>query len=412
MRLGYFIAQRLQSSQDYKHSVSARIIKIATVAVALGMAMILIALATGYGLQQEIAAKTAVFNGHLTVSTFENNESNVSLQPIQLDKDVQEFITALPEIHQLNGVSYKAALFKSKATFEGGMVKGVDADYTWDRLADYLREGRFPDYSHSEHEILLSQTLADRLEVGIGDRIQLFFQNQKSSKIPIRRAVTVVGLYQSGFPEFDEALLFASLPLVNSVDKWSPEQVGSYEIVMEDYHQLDAIANIVYNALPSELDVSTITERYASIFQWIALFDYNIFIILAIMIVVGVINMATALLVMILERMRMIRLLTILGSESSLIQTIFLWNGGRIMLRGLFWGNLLGLLFYFSQYYGQWIRLDPATYFVEVAPVTLTVMQVLILNVFVLGVSLFFLWLPLRWVLRHQSRQGMGMRHP
>ena len=124
--------------------------------------MILIALATGYGLQQEIAAKTAVFNGHLTVSTFENNESNVSLQPIQLDKKVQEFITVLPEVHQLNGVSYKAALFKSKATFEGGMVKGVGADYTWDRLADYLREGRFPDYSHSENEILLSQTLAEQ----------------------------------------------------------------------------------------------------------------------------------------------------------------------------------------------------------------------------------------------------------
>lgn len=404
LRLGYFIARRLQTGERYKHSVSARIIKIATVAVAMGMCMILIALATGFGLQKEIAAKTALFNGHLTISSFENNQSRVSLQPIELDAEMQQFIHSQSDVLHLSGVTYKAALFKSKTTFEGGMVKGVDAAYPWSSLKDYLKKGRFPQYSSEEQrEILVSETLASRLEIGVGDRLQLFFQKKATQKIPLRRTVEVVGIYQSGFPEFDESLVFASVDLLNTVSQWESNQVGSYEVVLKDYKALEAAANRIYNALPSQLDVIAITDRYANIFQWIALFDYNILIILVIMIVVGVINMATALLVMILERRRMIRLLRIMGSEIGLIQSIFLWNGAQIFVRGLFWGNLLGLLFFFSQRYGQWIRLDPQTYFVSVAPVSLSIIQFLVLNVFVLGVSLFFLWFPLRVVLRERK---------
>lgn len=408
MQLGYFIAQRLQQGERYKHSVSSRIIKIATLAVALGMGMILIALATGLGLQQEIASKTAVFNGHLTLSTFENNHSNVSLQPVSLSPEIRTFVKNQPGVEQLSGVTYKAGLFKSKTTFEGGMVKGVDAEYSWDSLKDYLKEGRFPDYSGTkQQEVLLSKTLANRLSVGIGDRMQLFFQNKTSQKIPLRRTVEVVGLYQSGFPEFDESLLFASIDLLHTVVKWEKGKVGSYEVILADYKNLESTANSIYNALPSDMDVIAITDRFANIFQWIALFDYNILIILIVMIVVGVINIATALLVMILERARMIRLLQVLGSDYSLIQSIFLWNGGRIMLKGMFWGNLLGVLFYFSQRYGQWIRLDPTTYFVETAPVTLSVIQVLLLNLLVLLVSLFFLWFPIRVVIRSRGSESI-----
>lgn len=189
--------------------------------------------------------------------------------------------------------------------------------------------------------------------------------------------------------------------------KWEKGKVGSYEVILADYKNLESTANSIYNALPSDLDVIAITDRFANIFQWIALFDYNILIILIVMIVVGVINIATALLVMILERARMIRLLQVLGSDYSLIQSIFLWNGGRIMLKGMFWGNLLGVLFYFSQRYGQWIRLDPTTYFVETAPVTLSVIQVLLLNLLVLLVSLFFLWFPIRVVIRSRGSESI-----
>ena len=406
-RLSLFIAQRLQNSQVYKHSVSARIIKIATVSVALGLAMILVALATGFGLQKEIESKTAVFNGHLILSTFENTTSSVSLQPISLEKNLFSQLQSLPNVLNLEGVTYKAGLFKSKSTFEGGVFKGVGADYTWVKLDDYLKEGRYPNLAKNNREVLISQTLASRLQLNIGDRFKLFFQTTVTQRIPSQRTVEVVGIYQSGFPEFDESLLLGSLSLVNGVNKWSSSQVGSYEVYLEEYQLLHETADIIYELLPSELDVTTITDRYSNIFQWIALFDYNILIILIIMIIVGVINMATALLVMILERSRMIGLLLTLGAKSSLIQSIFLWNGAQIFIRGMLFGNVLGLLFYFSQKYGEWITLDPNTYFVEIAPVYLTVIQVLLLNLFVITISLLSLWFPIHFVIRKQAKQGI-----
>lgn len=406
-RLSLFIAQRLQNSQVYKHSVSARIIKIATVSVALGLAMILVALATGFGLQKEIESKTAVFNGHLILSTFENTTSSVSLQPISLEENLFSQLQSLPNVRYLEGVTYKAGLFKSKSTFEGGVFKGVSADYTWAKLNDYLKEGRYPNLAKNNREVLISQTLASRLQLNIGDQFKLFFQTTATQKIPSQRTVEVVGIYQSGFPEFDESLLLGSISLVNGVNKWSSSQVGSYEVYLEEYQLLHETADIIYELLPSELDVTTITDRYSNIFQWIALFDYNILIILIIMIIVGVINMATALLVMILERSRMIGLLLTLGAKSSLIQSIFLWNGAQIFIRGMLLGNILGLLFYFSQKYGEWITLDPNTYFVEIAPVYLTVIQVLLLNLLVITISLISLWFPIQFVIRKQAKQGI-----
>jgi lipoprotein-releasing system permease protein len=309
----------------------------------------------------------------------------------------------------LEGVTYKAGLFKSETTFEGGVFKGVDTSYPWDILDDYMREGRFPETFNQQHEVLLSQTLASRLSLEVGDRFTIFFQNKATQKIPSQRKVEVVGLYQSGFPEFDESLIFGSKNLVNGVNKWAADQVGSYEVILEDYKTLSQTADTIYEAVPSDLDVIAVTDRYANIFQWIALFDYNILIILIIMIVVGVINMATALLVMILERSRMIGLLQTLGASNRLIQTIFLWNGSKIFLRGLLWGNLLGLIFYFSQYFGEWIRLDPKTYFVEVAPVFLSAPQIILLNLLVIGVSLFFLWFPVQIVIRSRARKNIAV---
>lgn len=407
LRLSLFLAQRLQNSHYYKHSVSARIIKIATVAVALGIAMILIALATGFGLQKEIASKTAIFNGHLSLSSFENNSATISIEPLFIEDSLRKTITSLSNLSKLDGVTYKAGLFKSKSTFEGGVFKGVGSNYPWGRLQNYLKEGEFPNSRKSSQEVLISQTLASRLELEVGDRFRIFFQNNTNQKVPNQRTVKVVGIYQSGFPEFDESLIFGSIDLVNRVNQWDNNQVGSYEVVLNDFEGISNTAEIIYNMLPSEWDVITIQEKYPNIFQWIALFDYNILIILTIMIIVGVINMATALLVLILERTRMIGVLQTIGATSQWIQSIFLWSGARIFSVGLFWGNLLGLSFYWSQLHWKWIRLDPQTYFVETAPVFLTISHIVTLNIFVLLISMFFLWFPIRLVIRKQSRKNL-----
>lgn len=385
----------MQHMKHYKTSVSARIIKIATLAVAMGMAMILIAVATGKGLQKEIKNKTAVFNGHLVVSPFENSESQVSIIPFLDSPELRANIESEAEVIHLQRVAIKAGLLKTDSSFEGVVFKGVDADYEWENLNTFLVEGRFPDLGEKvSNEVVVSKVIAQRLSLEIGDDVSAYFQNSLNQKLPNIRKFKIVGFFLSGFPDFDQTFVLGDIKHVQRINKWKENQIGAYEVFLKDLDEVSSVGSTIYKKLPSDLDVVELTKQYATIFQWISLFDFNILIIITVMIIVGVINMSTALLVLILERSQMIGLLKTLGARNKLIQKIFLFNGIVIMSRGLLWGNFIGLLFYFSQRYGKWIRLDPETYYVNVAPVSLGVLDFLVLNLGVLGISAVLLWIP------------------
>ena len=385
----------MQQTKHYKSSVSARIIKIATLAVAMGMAMILIAVATGKGLQKEIKNKTAAFNGHLVISPFENSESEISIISFLDIPELRANIESEDNVIHLQKVAIKAGLLKTDSSFEGVVFKGVDADYEWKNLNTFLVEGRFPNLGEKvSNEVVVSKIIAQRLSLKIGDDVSAYFQNSLDQKLPNIRKFKIVGFFLSGFPDFDQTFVLGDIKHVQRINKWEENQIGRYEIFLNDIDQVSKVGSKLYKKLPSDFDVVELTKQYASIFQWISLFDFNIFIIITVMIIVGVINMSTALLVMILERSQMIGLLKTLGARNKLIQRIFLFNGIVIMSRGLFWGNLIGLLFYFSQRYGKWIRLDPETYYVNVAPVSLSILDFLVLNLGVLGISALLLWIP------------------
>ena len=385
----------MQQTKHYKSSVSARIIKIATLAVAMGMAMILIAVATGKGLQKEIKNKTAVFNGHLIVSPFENSESQVSIIPFLDTPELRANIESETEVIHIQRVVIKAGLLKTDSSFEGVVFKGVDADYEWENLNTFLVEGRFPDLGEKvSNEVVVSKVIAQRLSLEIGDDVSAYFQNSLNQKLPNIRKFKIVGFFLSGFPDFDQTFVLGDIKHVQRINKWKENQIGAYEVFLKDLDEVSSVGSTIYKKLPSDLDVVELTKQYATIFQWISLFDFNILIIITVMIIVGVINMSTALLVLILERSQMIGLLKTLGARNKLIQKIFLFNGIVIMSRGLLWGNFIGLLFYFSQRYGKWIRLDPETYYVNVAPVSLGVLDFLVLNLGVLGISAVLLWIP------------------
>ena len=379
-----------------KGSVSARIIKIAILAVAMGMAMILIAVATGKGLQKDIQNKTAAFNGHLVVSPFENSESQISVLPIADNSDLYGMLQNELGVLHVQKVAMKGGLLKSEADFEGIVYKGVASDYKWENLEGFMVEGRFPRFmDRPSKEIIISKVIADRLSVAVGDELTAYFQNSLQQKVPNIRKFEVTGLFLSGFPDFDQNFVIGDLQHVQRINKWNPEEIGAYEVFTSDITALQSIANSIYAKLPSDLDAVEITRQYATIFQWISLFDFNILIIIIVMIIVGVINMSTALLVLILERTRIIGLYKTIGAGNRLIRKIFLYNGIVIMGYGLFWGNLTGLLFYFSQKYFGWIRLDPETYYVNTAPVSLNLFDLLSINAGVLIVSSLLLLIPL-----------------
>lgn len=385
----------MQHMKHYKSSVSARIIKIATLAVAMGMAMILISVATGKGLQKEIKNKTAVFNGHLVVSPFENSESQISIIPFLDTSELRANIESETEVIHIQRVAIKAGLLKTDSSFEGVVFKGVDVDYEWENLNTFLVEGRFPDLGEKvSNEVVVSKVIAQQLSLEIGDDVSAYFQNSLNQKLPNIRKFKIVGFFLSGFPDFDQTFVLGDIKHVQRINKWKENQIGGYEVFLKDLDEVASVGRAIYKKLPSDLDVVELTKQYATIFQWISLFDFNIFIIITVMIVVGVINMSTALLVLILERSQMVGLLKTLGARNKLIQKIFLFNGIVIMSRGLLWGNFIGLLFYFSQRYGKWIRLDPESYYVNVAPVSLGVLDFLVLNLGVLVISAVLLWIP------------------
>ena len=391
----------MRGQKQHKSTVSARIINIATTAVALGIAAILIAISTSQGLQKEIQKKTSVFNGHILVTLFENNESQVSLLPMIDSDSIRNQIKEGINIKKIHSIALKAGMLKTDSDFEGILFKGVSENFDWTSLNSFKTQGTFPSFDPqlTSNEILISEVLASRLNLKLGDRVEAFFQNSTGQGIPKRRRFTIVGIYFSGFPDIDENLVYGDLKQVQRMNKWDSNQIGGYELFVSNFKYLQQTANNIYDKLPSDLNSIPITERFYGIFQWISLFDFNVLIILIVMLLVGVINMATALLVLILERSRMIGLLKALGANNFLIQKIFLYNGALIMSKGLFWGNIIGLGFYFSQYYFGWITLDPETYFVSVAPVSISFIEVLGLNIFFLVISVLLLWIPSQIIL-------------
>ena len=401
MNTALFIARRMQQHKHNKSSVSSRIINIATVAVTLGIAAILIAIATAKGLQKEIRNKAVAFNGHIAVTPFENNESQLSILSFQDSPELRGRMLDQGEITKINPYIIKGGMLRNSEAFEGILFKGVAADYSWEKLESFLIDGRFPkNDAKKNNEILISSVLASRLSLSLGDRVVAYFQNDSSQRLPNRRQYTVVGLFYSGFQEIDQNVVFGAMEQLQRLNRWEADQIGGYELFLEDIGSTEKVSGAIYDLLPSHLDSIPLTQKYATIFQWIKLFDFNTLIIIVVMIFVGVINMATALLVLILERSRMVGLLKTLGSENVLIQKIFLYNGIVIMSKGMLWGNVLGLLFYFSQHYLGWISLDPETYYVNKAPVALSWMEVVTTNMLFLCVSSLMLWIPSRIVLK------------
>lgn len=401
MNTAWFFARKMQQHKQYKSTVSAQITKIATLAVSIGIAAVLIAVSTSKGLQSEIRKKTSIFNGHIVVTLFENDESQLSLLPIEDQQEVRTLLQSKKGISNFHAFATMAGMLKSDENFEGILFKGVSAEVEPTLLNDFLIEGNFPDFRAPNNEgILVSNVHSRRLNLKVGDRVDAYFQSESNPENPKRRRFTVHGIYASGFPDIDENLVYGSLNQVQELRGWTSNQIGGYEIYISEKENIEAIADQLYDALPSELDSRSIASRYTSIYQWISLFDFNVLVILLVMLIVGIINMATALLVLILERSRMVGLLKALGAEHQTIQTIFLYNGVFILLRGLFWGNLFGVGFYLTQKYWGWIRLNPENYFVEIAPVFMTFSDVVLTNLVFLILSLTLLTLPLKILLK------------
>ena len=395
MNFEFFIARRIIASKDYKSSISAPIIKIAITAIALGIIMMLISIATGIGLQEKIREKVSAFNGDIIITNFDTNFSDDSQIPISKDQEFYPNFENVDGIKHVQIIATKAGVIRTASDFEGIVVKGVGLDYNWDTFRDYMVEGKIPDFSGDlNSEVLISSYLTNRLGLNLGDKIVTYFLHDDSSRAPRNRAFTIVGIYNSGFQQFDEQYVISDIRHIQQLNRWKEDQIGGFEVFVEDFDNITQIGNEVYNETSSTLDTITIRDKYSSIFEWLDLFDFNIILIIGIMILVAGINMITALLVLILERTQMIGILKALGSSDWSIRKIFIYNAMYLICVGLFWGNSIGLGLLFLQKQFKLFPLNPDTYYVTEAPVYLDIGYILALNTGTFLLCLLMLLVP------------------
>ncbi|WP_452231487.1 ABC transporter permease [Lacinutrix sp. MEBiC02595] len=395
MNFEFFIAKRIISSKAYKSSVSAPIIKIGIAAIAVGIIVMMIAVATGIGLQQKIRDKVSAFNGHIIISNFDSNNSQESGKPISTKQDFYPTFKNVEGIKNVQAVAAKFGVIRTETDFEAIIVKGVGADYNWDYFNEFLIEGRLPDYTKERNQdVLVSEDLAKRMQFALNDTFTTFFKKEDPNALPTQIRYNIVGIYNSGLKEFDETYVLGDIRHIQRVNKWEADQVGSFEVLLEDYNQLDQKYREVFQNTPSLLNAVTVEQKHASIFEWISIFDKNTYGIIGIMILVAGINMITALLVLILERTKMIGIFKALGSNNWSIRKIFLYNASYIILIGLFWGNLIGFTILLVQKYLKLFPLDPSVYHVSEVPIYINLGYILALNIGTFILCLIMLLIP------------------
>ncbi len=355
----------------------------------------LIAVATGAGLQYKIRDKMAGFKGHIQIVNYDANNSDVSTTAIKKNQDFYPKFKNIEGIRNVQIFANKAGILRTKTDFEGIIFKGVSTDYDWSFFKEYLVEGVVPDFNQPRtREVLLSQTIINRLQLKLNDTILATFIKTVNSKLPSNKKYIISGIYSTGFLQFDKSMMIGDIREVQKLNKWTENEVGGFEVLLDNFEEVDEKGEAVYNSISATLNSKTIVNAYPNVFDWIELFDNNVWFIIAIMILIAGINMITALLVLILERVQMIGVLKALGSNNTSIRKIFLYNATYLILKGLFWGNIIGLFIIFIQHYFKIITLNPETYYVSTMPVYISFTAILLLNIGTLILCFLMLIIP------------------
>ena len=354
----------------------------------------IIALGTGMGLKKAISDKIIGFTGHITVTRYDINNS-YEQQPIYVDSITASDILAMPGVQHVQAFGTKAGILSGGEDFEGVVLKGVDANFNADFFAQNLQSGTLPAFKRDgrNDSVVLSATLANTLQLALHDTVRMYFI-QQPPRPPRIRKFYVAGIYATGLEEFDKTYIIGDIKHVQRLNGWGINEVGGYEIVLDSAEHLEEKTQQLRSFLPYDLDARSVRSQNEQLFQWLDLFDLNIYLIVTIMILVAIINMVSALLILILDRTHMIGLLKALGLPNLRLMQVFLFQSLRIIFNGLLWGNALGLGICLLQQEMGIIKLDPKTYYVSEAPVLIDFPAILALNGGVIAICLLALLLP------------------
>jgi len=376
-----FIAHKLRQTQPLDSEQKRRtnpIIRIAIGGIALGVVIMILAIAILTGFQKEIKSKVVGFGGHIDITKFQSADG-YDLDPVSKEQDFYPTIDSLQEIANISVYANKAGILKTKDEILGVVLKGVDQNYHWDFFEKNLVEGQIIHLSDSSKNdsVLISESIANKMRLSIDDKLIIYFiQNQKARP----RRFYVAGIYKTGLEDFDNLLLLGDIKHIQKINDWEPNQVGGFEINLGSFEDLERMDQIIYENIPFQLKSTTIKQRHSDIFGWLELQDVNVIIIIVLMILVCGINMTSALLIMILDRSQMIGIFKALGASNWNIRKIFLLHASYLIGVGLLWGNLIGLGLAFIQLKTGFITLDQETYYIDRVPIHLEPMSLIVLN--------------------------------
>ena len=376
MNISFFIAKRLIGKNEYRFS--RPVIRIAITAIALSLTVMLMSIAIINGFQNEITNKVIGFSSHIQVSNFSNGNSYESTLLNHTDS-LKLSISKIKGIKHIQSYATKAGIIKTDKEIHGVVMKGLNSDFNSTFIKKILIQGNIPSFGELKrsNNVLISQTIANQLKLKIGDNFQMYFIQQ-----PVRvRQFKITGIYDSGIAEFDEILVLGDIRHIQKLNNWSDNDVGGLEIQLHDFADLEKINQEVYSNIDFDLNARTVVDNNPQLFDWLDLQNINVKVILILMLIVGAINMITALFILILEQSQLIGTLKALGSQNWHIRKVFIYHSLYLILKGIFWGNLIGLSFCWVQKKFEILELDKSTYYMSYIPVDLNFIHILLLNI-------------------------------
>lgn len=393
MNISFFIAKRLFSTKENNNNYTRPIISIAVLAISLSVSLMMISLIILKGFKNEIYNKVTGFGSHIKITKLTDNQSFENY-PISFDDQLYSEILKNENVTNIQTVATKAGIIKNNEEILGVVLKGVGNDYDHSFLKSNLIEGNTllisEDSLQKSNDIVVSESIARKIGCSVGDKLSIYFMDN-----PVRvRKLNVIGVYNTGLSEFDDLLVFGDIKQIQKLNNWNSCQIGAYEVSLKDLKFLEDEAEKIYQNLDFNLNTTTIKQSYPQIFDWLALQDLNIIVIITLMLIVGSVNMITALLIIILEKTQFIGLLKSLGASNKIIRRIFLYNSLYLISRGLFFGNLIAIGFAVLQKKFSFISLDPEIYFMDKVPVSIDFLPLLYLNIGTIIICYVFLIVP------------------
>ncbi|MEH0156762.1 FtsX-like permease family protein [Limibacter armeniacum] len=345
-----------------------------------------------YGFRDAIKEKIFTHSAHLLVEKFSLNNSQEEHPMAYKDLHIYKDADSISEIQHIQRYAHKWGLLKTDSEVTGALIKGVGSEYDTTLIWKSLVAGTLPDLNNEKvsRDIAVSKRMADKMELSVGDKVTMYFIQDP----PRARRLTVSGIYNTGLEEFDDIIALGDIRMVQKLNNWGDSLVGGLEIYVDDFEQLDHTAESLFEEVDMHLYLEKVTDRYAHFFDWFKMLHQNVILFLVIITFVAVFNIVSIMLILIMERTRMIGSLKAMGSNNRLVQRIFIFNGIRMTLKGLLIGNLVAIGLGFLQQYFHLIPLEAETYYISYVPVYFDWMTVLVLNLMLFALISLSLFIP------------------